>query len=305
LLHLPTNQPLSEESFSEFSERSRQVAGPDSGNGAGRRRAAVGGSPAPDRPSDSFGHYLQMARIERQISLEEISRRTRIGMDVLRAMEHEELDKLPAEVFVKGFLRSYAREVGVDGALAVQRYMASVHADEEKKRFNRRLLTRGNRFWKKLTVALFLFAALVAVSVMLVSGGFAPWKRHSDPAPVKAAAPRVNTTAQEQAPRGKDFAAHGREAASTAPLSDGAGTVSAKGRYLLKVLALEDTWMKVIADDRAPRRYRLHPGDRLELRASSGFNLLVGNAAGLKMSFNGRPINLYGKSGQTVTLQLP
>jgi len=305
LLHLPTNQPLSEEPFSEFSERSREIVGPDSGNGAGRRRAAVGGTLDRGRPSDSFGHYLQMARIERQISLEEIARRTRIGMDVLRAMENEDLDKLPAEVFVKGFLRSYAREVGVDGDLAVQRYMASVHAAEEKKRFNRRLLIRGNRFWKKMTVALFLFAVLVTVSVMLVSGGFTSWKWHSDPAPVKAAAPRVSSTAQKQAPHGKDIAAHGREAAATAPVLDRTGPASAKGRYLLKVLALEDTWMKVIADDRAPRRYRLHPGDRLELRASSGFNLLVGNAAGVQMSFNGRPINLYGKSGQTVTLQLP
>ena len=305
MLHLPTDQPLSKESFSELRERFPEAVGPDNGNGAGRRRAAAGGALDHSRPSDSFGHYLQMARIERQVSLEEISRRTRIGMDVLRAMENEDLDRLPAEVFVKGFVRSYAREVGVDGDLAVQRYMAALHAVEEKKRFNRRLLSRGNRFWKKLAAALFLFAALAAVSVMLVSGGFTSWKWHSDPVPVKAAAPRVSTAVQERAPHGKNSAGHGREAVSAALVPDAAGAAPARDRYLLKVLALEDTWMKVIADDRAPRRYRLHPGDRLELRASSGFNLLVGNAAGVKMSFNGRPINLYGKSGQTVTLQLP
>ncbi len=305
MLHLPTNQPLSEESFSDFGERPRDTLERGRRRGAGRGEAAAGGVFDGDRPSGSFGHYLQMARIERQVSLEQISRRTRIGMDVLRAIENEDLGRLPAEVFVKGFLRSYAREVGVDGDLAVQRYMASVHADEEKRRFNRRLLTRRNRFWRKLTVALVLFAALVAVSVMLVSDRFAFWTWHSDPAPPEAAAPPSGTVAREQPPPAKDFTAHDGPTTAAASVPDQPGAVTSKGRYLLKVLAVEDTWMKVIADDRAPKRYRLHPGDRLELRASSGFNLLVGNAAGVKMDFNGRSVNLDGKSGQTVTLQLP
>jgi len=305
LLHLPTNQPLSEESFPDFGQRPRDALERGPRGGADRGDAPEGGVFAGGRPSGSFGHYLQMARVERQVSLGEISRRTRIGMDVLRAIENEDLGRLPAEVFVKGFLRSYAREVGVDGDLAVQRYMACVHADAEKRRFNRRLMTRRNRFWKKLAAALIMFAALAAVSVVLVSGKFTFRTWYSDPAPSESAVPRSETVAREQTLREKDFTGPDGPTTVAAPVPDNTGTIASKGRYLLKVLAVEDTWMKVIADDRAPKRYRLHPGDRLELRASSGFNLLVGNATGVKMDFNGRPVNLDGKSGQTVTLQLP
>ncbi len=290
MLHLPTNEPLPEEPPADDRERPRRDPEGDRREAPPRRGTVV--PLAGGRRAGSFGHYLQMARIERRMGLEEISRRTRIGMDVLRAIESEDLEALPAEVFVKGFLRAYAREVRVDGDLAVQRYIAAVHAEAEKRRFNRRMLRRGNRFWKRLVAALFLLAALITGTVILVSD-----RLGSRPAETAPAAAVVTPAPRAAAPA---------PARQLSPVLEAAGGGTAvKGRYLLKVVAVADTWMKVIADDRAPRRYRLHPGDRLELRASSGFNLLVGDAAGVKMTFNGRPINLYGKSGQTVTLQLP
>ena len=306
MLHLPTNHTLPDGSPSRSKRRPEETLGHDAGAGAKR------GIPSDDivleRISVSFGHYLQMVRIEKRISLEEISRRTRIGMDVLRAIENEDLARLPADVFVKGFLRSYARLVGADGDLAVQRYLAFVHTTEERNRFNRRLLTSGKRYWAKLAAALFLFVALVVMSVMLVSGGFSYWERHSDPAPQKqktAEKQEENGATSNATPRGSNTVGHVSETASLSSVPVSVETPLPKGNYLLKVLAVEDTWMKVIADDKESKRYRLHPGDRLELRAFSGFNLLVGNATGVKLSFNEKPVNIHGKSGQTVNLQLP
>ncbi len=302
MLHLPTNQSFPEEPPAQ-DQGCRRDPEHDRPGASARRGTVV--PLAGKRTAGSFGHYLQMARIERRMGLEEISRRTRIGMDVLRAIENEELDALPAEVFVKGFLRAYAREVRVDGDLAVQRYMAAVHAEAEKRRFNRRMLRRGNRLWNRLVAALFLLAALIAGTIMLVSDRLGSRPAETAPAAaVVTAAPRG--VAPASAKRLPPPHANRQETPASAVSPEAAGgATAAKGRYLLKVVAIGDTWLKVIADDRAPRRYRLHPGDRLELRASSGFNLLVGDAAGVRMEFNGRPVNLYGKSGQTVTLQLP
>lgn len=306
MLHLPTNHTLPEGLPSRSKRRWEETVDHHARPGGARGKGRVHyGDDEMEIASGSFGHYLQMARIEQRIRLEDIARRTCIGMDVLRAIESEDLDRLPAEVFVKGFLRSYAREVGADGALAVQRYVASVHAVEERSRFNRRLLVTGGRFWGKLAAALFLFAILATVSVMVVSGGFSFLKRHSDPAPGKAVEPQKKTDAPANALPGNNVATQGSETPLSPSTSDSVETPLPQGTYLLKVLAVEDTWMKVIADDNEPKRYRLHPGDRLELRALSGFNLLVGNAAGVQLSFNGKPVNLYGKSGQAVNLQLP
>lgn len=63
---------------------------------------------------DSLGTYLRYERELRQISLEEISQMTRIPLRTLQHIEDDELDRLPGDVFVRGFLTSYARCVGLD-----------------------------------------------------------------------------------------------------------------------------------------------------------------------------------------------
>ena len=70
----------------------------------------------------SFGRYLQSIRLEKKISLEEVAAQTRIGLGNLMLVEREDHEQLPAEVFVKGFLRSYAAAIGADGDEAVRRY---------------------------------------------------------------------------------------------------------------------------------------------------------------------------------------
>jgi hypothetical protein len=77
------------------------------------------------------------------------------------------------------------------------------------------------------------------------------------------------------------------------------------GPLALAVLAGEETWLKVISDNQRPVEYLLKPGEKVTLEARRGFNLLIGNAAGLRLTLNGRPVRVPGKSGQVVTLQLP
>ena len=62
----------------------------------------------------SFGRYLQGARLSRGIRLEDLSRATCIGIDNLIRLESDDLDHLPAEVFVLGYIRSYAKAVGAN-----------------------------------------------------------------------------------------------------------------------------------------------------------------------------------------------
>ncbi|KAF5429743.1 protein of unknown function (DUF4115), partial [Candidatus Methanophagaceae archaeon] len=86
--------------------------------------------------------------------------------------------------------------------------------------------------------------------------------------------------------------------------SDLVGKRSEK-RLLLSIIAIETTWIKVIIDGQKPKEYSLKPGDRRELEASSGFNLLVGNATGVQLLLNDKPIEILGKRGQIVNIQIP
>jgi cytoskeleton protein RodZ len=62
---------------------------------------------------ETFGSVLREAREHRRISLNEISRKTKVPEPALAQIETGSLTGLPADVFVRGFIRSYARFVGI------------------------------------------------------------------------------------------------------------------------------------------------------------------------------------------------
>lgn len=74
----------------------------------------------------SFGERMQRERELRGVTLDEISVVTKIGTRSLKALEQEEFDKLPGGIFNKGFVRAYARYLGIDPDEAVADYLAAV-----------------------------------------------------------------------------------------------------------------------------------------------------------------------------------
>jgi cytoskeletal protein RodZ len=60
-----------------------------------------------------FGSLLKQARERRQISLAEVAEKTKVPQWSLQLLEEGQIDDLPGDVFVRGFIRSYARSVGI------------------------------------------------------------------------------------------------------------------------------------------------------------------------------------------------
>jgi hypothetical protein len=69
-----------------------------------------------------FGSRLKEQREARQLSLGDVARMTKIPERSLERLEHGRFEELPAEVFVRGFVRSYARVVGLDPEDMARRY---------------------------------------------------------------------------------------------------------------------------------------------------------------------------------------
>jgi len=63
--------------------------------------------------TENFGKVLRKARERRSLSLAEVAERTRVPQGSLKLIEAGDIDDLPADVFVRGFIRSYARAVGI------------------------------------------------------------------------------------------------------------------------------------------------------------------------------------------------
>jgi cytoskeletal protein RodZ len=73
----------------------------------------------------TVGQYLRELREQRKMSLEEVSRATRVPIASVERIETDRFDELPGEVFVRGFLKSYARALGVSADEVLARYTAS------------------------------------------------------------------------------------------------------------------------------------------------------------------------------------
>lgn len=73
----------------------------------------------------SFGETLRRAREARNITLQEIAASTKISTRALQALENEQFDQLPGGIFNRGFVRAYARCVGLNEEKAVAEYLAA------------------------------------------------------------------------------------------------------------------------------------------------------------------------------------
>src|SRR3954471_364897 len=74
---------------------------------------------------ESIGQYLRRNREERAMSVEEVSRATRIPVANLERLENDHFDDLPGEVFVRGFLKAYARALAIPVDDVLARYTSS------------------------------------------------------------------------------------------------------------------------------------------------------------------------------------
>jgi len=71
----------------------------------------------------SFGEKLRLEREKRKITIDEISSSTKISTRMLHALEEDKFNQLPGGIFNKGFVRAYARVVGIDEDQAVADYL--------------------------------------------------------------------------------------------------------------------------------------------------------------------------------------
>ncbi len=261
-----------------------------------------------DKESLSFGRYLQAIRLEKKISLEQVSQQTRIGIGNLLLIEQEDHDQLPAEVYVKGFLRAYANSIGADGDEVIRRYGSCLDVVQKISESEFPSNRPARRSWWKLLFSLIIFVCIISGSI------FAVILLHQSPAVNDSnnAIEDSNNTIEEVADTEKNQIDTEEKQDDNLPQAeeqdldaDLKALETVPDKFLLHVTAVEETWLKVIMDEKAPTEYILKSGDQIDLEAKVGFNLLIGNAGGLNITLNDKPVFIPGKSGDVVTIELP
>lgn len=122
-----------------------------------------------------IGNSLREARVRRGIEFAQAELATKIRGKYLRALEEEHFEMLPAETYVKGFLRTYAEYLGLDGQLYVDEYNSRfVIGEEQSEARARRSAARPQRRNRRIetNVVLVALAAIAILTVIVISA----WK---------------------------------------------------------------------------------------------------------------------------------
>ncbi len=122
-----------------------------------------------------IGSSLREARTRQGLDFNEMEFRTKVRAKYLRALEAEQFDQLPGHTYIKGFLRTYADALGMDGQLYVDEYNSRfVAGDDEQPLQTRRVPTQGRRQRQHRESRLVIIAVMAIV--LLTSLVIAAWK---------------------------------------------------------------------------------------------------------------------------------
>jgi cytoskeleton protein RodZ len=248
----------------------------------------------------SLGVYLRGLREAKGVSLDDISRSTRVGRRHLEALESDKLEELPARVFVKGFVRAYceALEASPDEAYDLLRQTTGEPARAERPTSRPSLGARPRR-GGPLLVSAILVLALGGSLFALHLGLKGPTREKVRAASVSPRAPEPVAMAPA-APTTPTVASPSPAPAPAPSPTTIAGEAKPAGSHRLIMRAIEPTWIRVQVDDGPVAEELLQTGAVREWTAARRFVLTVGNAGGLEVDFNGRRIPPLGARGAVI-----
>lgn len=117
--------------------------------------------------TEPVGQYLQRERELRQLSVAELAQTTRIPARILRQIERGESEGLPAEVFVRGFLRAYARALDLDEEHVLARHGRQVPEPTAPALPPVPAPEPGRRFGITIALVILLILFTLALSIVL------------------------------------------------------------------------------------------------------------------------------------------
>jgi cytoskeletal protein RodZ len=244
----------------------------------------------------SFGSWLRQQREIRNITLREISDNTKIGLRYLEALEEDRFEVLPAPIFAKGFLREYAKYVGLDPdevvnfyLTAEQRYRAERGGDDISGVLP--IPTRGTVAPAPGPPLGWLLAAAGAIALILVALGI--WWAVRQHRSARGEEPQVEATPSTLAPM-----APAPVPSMAAPPPPPAANPNTPLVVTLSFTA--ECWVEAVVDrERHVSELRVQ-GESMRIEARDSVSLTLGNAGAVRGEVNGRPLRLGNAPGQVV-----
>ncbi len=259
----------------------------------------------------TFGQRLRRERELRAISLDEISATTKIGTRLLRALEEEQFDLLPGGIFNKGYVRAYARYVGIDEEKAIADYLQAAHDAAPGHtvpdptlsiRFEQSSPEVVNESPRSPLPVVPILIALVLMAAAV--GGWRLYRaRHLERQQQVASTVAHDTTQTNSTlnhpttsiPIPEKSSSPSPVAAPTVPVTaTHAANSTAHGPFEITIRPTGRAWVSIKSDGKFVVHGIIKPPDVKTIRAGSQVIFWTGNAGAVEVSFNGKNVPLTG-----------
>ena len=287
---------------------------------------------------ESFGRYLRAEREAREVSIEDLSRVTKINRQILQSIEADEFEKLPPPVFVRGFVRTISKTLGLAPEEFVRRYddyvathgpltasaAASAHAaapvqqtDAPRQSFGRLAFFAG--------VALLVVALVFGYRLASKGGKAAPKpaakEEKSGPAVQPANAPVVGGQPVEPG----DGAIAGGESPSPVPappaqtlpasvppkgapdatVEPAAAAEAAPGSHTVVLRAKGACWVQLTSDAGQPKEYILQLNETVSQQYEKTLTVRAGNPVNLSFDWEGKHYEVLATQARPMRWDFP
>ena len=242
-----------------------------------------------------FGKKFTSARETKNVSIQHVADETRISARFLRAIEQEAFDVLPGGVFNRGFIRTYAKQLGLDPDEIISeyevltKYTAEFDNDESPRTFEPDSPERHI-----IPIAIGSLVVLIVLFYVFARGAGAPIETVEPSTPPQTLARPVPTT--RPAPIRPEAVEPARSRIQEARID---------ASLSVQIQVHDATWVSVQVDGfQITDGEILLPGASRRYTADEVIELTVGNAAGLTLLINNREVPRLGVTGQVRVLTI-
>ncbi len=226
---------------------------------------------------NSIGKILKEEREKAGLTQQQVSEVLKLRPGIIDAIEREQWDKLPHAVFVKGFIRSYARLLNIDLEEISEDYNNISPA--ESRSIDLPLEGENSRKKKVLWISLILVAIAVILVVVFYRSSL----------------------------KKKTQILHKTKSTVLKPLNKVLAVYVKRPIHfpiVLKLKTKKRVWLNIAIDKYAPERYILEPGEYICWQVKESLELAAGDASGIKLWINNIPVNFKRKEGRILYLYL-
>ena len=268
-----------------------------------------------------LGDLLRETREQKKLSLEDVEQGTNIRKLYIKSIEDGDYDKLPGEVFLKGFIKTYGKFLGLNSLELIEQYKKEKNASTSEKeveptnqvqeqpvspaqppKVEEKITEKTAEPTKEKNIPkIDSFASnqaylqptksnskkyfLVIIILIVIIGGAVFFLSSQDTSDTKAP---VHTTQQESTQQPEQQA----QQPAPAPVVNGAEVTAVFN---------EDCWTEVKVDGNVVLSETVKKGSNLNWKGNNQIDITVGNAGAIDITFNNQPVGKLGDIGAVVT----